>query len=204
VDSKEHKQPQWAPQVPLEQVRKLYENSAKGIIDEELIDEIGYGLYVRCESIVTVTDAVHGRVQCPSCAEGIPFKTHHKEKLIECSKCDWQLLWGTYLKTYQKKQLHGGAVGEFFAEFIRKWPGAVKTGEKIVLIDTLLHYYHVGLMQEKTRPVAQNLIQGKMVDVIKLLEELSYGADATEEMKQRHEEWKKTADSNLREWGIRK
>ena len=37
----------WAERVPQNLIRRLYENDAKNIQDNELIDEVGYGLYVR-------------------------------------------------------------------------------------------------------------------------------------------------------------
>ncbi|MBI5289694.1 MAG: hypothetical protein HY873_12045, partial [Chloroflexi bacterium] len=42
---------QWARRVKPEVIRRLYTRDAKGIVDEELIDEVGYAMYARCHSI---------------------------------------------------------------------------------------------------------------------------------------------------------
>src|SRR5260370_18584882 len=57
----------WEPRVPGLRIRRLYETDARGIRDEVLLDEVAYALYSRCESILTVTEAVRGRVKCPRC-----------------------------------------------------------------------------------------------------------------------------------------
>ena len=57
----------WARRVRPETIRALYTLDAKGIVDEELIDEVGYAMLARCESIRTVTRAHSGRATCPRC-----------------------------------------------------------------------------------------------------------------------------------------
>ncbi len=47
--------PRWAGRVSRAQILQLYATDAKGIVDEELIDEVGYALLTRCESITAVT-----------------------------------------------------------------------------------------------------------------------------------------------------
>ena len=64
----------WAPRVSPAKIRRLYETDARGIIDEELIEEVGFGLYSRCLSIVIATEAHAGRLQCPRCDTIIPHQ----------------------------------------------------------------------------------------------------------------------------------
>jgi hypothetical protein len=47
--------PRWAPRTPQAKIRWLYELDAQGITDEELIADVGYRLYSRCQSILAVT-----------------------------------------------------------------------------------------------------------------------------------------------------
>lgn len=70
--------PESSPRVPKEKLRKLYNNDAGGILDEELLDEVGITLYCRCESILTASDAAMGKVHCPSCGNLIT-RTQHQE-----------------------------------------------------------------------------------------------------------------------------
>ena len=46
----------WPLKVRPHKIRQLYENDAKGIVDEDLINDVGYALYARCEAIWTVTE----------------------------------------------------------------------------------------------------------------------------------------------------
>jgi len=54
---------QWAKKVSPNKIRRLYNLDAQGIMDEELIDDVAYTFYARCESILTVTEASRGRVK---------------------------------------------------------------------------------------------------------------------------------------------
>jgi len=45
----------WAPPVSKEKIRRLYESDASGLRDDELLDDVGITLYLRCKSILTVT-----------------------------------------------------------------------------------------------------------------------------------------------------
>ena len=52
-----------------------------------------------------------------------------------------------------------GAASKIFADYMKKWRVAKNYNEKIILIDTLLHEFHVSLISGSThRPVAMNFI----------------------------------------------
>jgi hypothetical protein len=53
---------QWAQRVSPAKIRQVYNLDAQGIMDEELIDDVAYAFYARCESILTVTEASMGRI----------------------------------------------------------------------------------------------------------------------------------------------
>src|SRR5690242_418943 len=109
--------PHWYPRVKQHLIRRLYENDAQGIVDEELIDEVGFALILRCRSILTVTEAHEGRVTCTRC--GTMVAQHWvKEETMTCSKCGWKMTWGAYFKTYQGKQLHGGGAVFAFRSYV--------------------------------------------------------------------------------------
>jgi hypothetical protein len=46
----------WAPRVAPEQVRLLYEKDARGFVDDELLDDVGYRLAARCTDILQVSE----------------------------------------------------------------------------------------------------------------------------------------------------
>jgi ribosomal protein L37AE/L43A len=131
----------WSPRVPQQKIRLLYEKDAQGIIDEELIDNVAFSFFVRCQDIITVTDASMGKVKCIRC-ENLIFHKGSKEEILRCNKCSWETTWGTYLKSYQRKQLHGGGALEVFKNYVAKLPKARTFEEKMILIDQLVHEAH--------------------------------------------------------------
>jgi hypothetical protein len=180
--------PRWYPRVKQHLIRRLYENDAKGILDEELINEVGAGLLLRCHSILRATEAHEGRAACPRCDNIIP---HHwnKDEVMTCSQCGWQTTWGAYFKTYQDKQLHGGGAVFAFRDYVEHYPRAQSPRERMLLIDQLLHAFHHELTQQYTRPAACNLIDGKLAQVIAFLDTLTYGAQSSSETKAQHAAW---------------
>lgn len=79
---------QWAPKVAQIKIRRLYELDAWGIIDVDLIDEVGRALWERCDSILTGTAAHYGHVLCPACGTVIerpnPWSA---DEYVACAKC---------------------------------------------------------------------------------------------------------------------
>ncbi|MGC9359909.1 MAG: hypothetical protein ACP5G7_05950 [Anaerolineae bacterium] len=182
--------PQWAPRVPQRKIRQLYQTDAMGIYDEELIEEVGYGLLARCESFIAANEAAHGRAPCPVCG-AVVFHGGDKQEMLHCESCGWELSWGDYFKTIQHKQLSGAApVWDLFRAFIQRFPSARSPRERMLLIDELIHGYHWNLKPPTpTRPVAVNLIEGRLGAVIDFLDELSYGDGSTPGLVATRKQW---------------
>ena len=172
----------WARRVPQHVIKRLYTLDAKGIVDEELIDEVGYAMYARCESIRIATEAQGGRVTCPRCRAVIERALQRdgasKEQLLEC-ECGWKATWGDYLRSYQRKQLSGGAAYPSFLEFLDVWPKRRTPRDKLLAIDTLVHACHVAAHMPWARPAATNLIEGTASELAVFLDELAYGPNST-------------------------
>jgi ribosomal protein L37AE/L43A len=168
----------WASKVPQWKIRRLYETDAKGVIDDELIDDVGWAVWDRCDSILTVTEAHYGQVRCPSCENSIERRNRWSDdEIVTCAKCGWQIKWASYHQTYRHKQLFGANAVDVFKEYHRAFPQARAAKEKMLLIDWLIHEFHVGL-KELGRPVAANLIEGSLSEVIGFLDELTYGGES--------------------------
>lgn len=182
------KEIRWAPKVPRHKIRRLYETDAKRIIDEELIDEVAYAFYARCKSILTVTRASKGKVRCLSCGNIILRETYEKEQILKCDNCSWEITWGEYWKSYHRKQLFGGGAVEMFEDFVRRLPRTKTPQERMILIDEIIHECHrffnreTGELEYK-RPVATNLIQGKMTRIIAFLDDLACGPERRQNKK---------------------
>jgi ribosomal protein L37AE/L43A len=167
--------PRWAPRISREKIRRFYEAAADGVLEESAIDEVGNTLYRRCESILTVTEAhMEGRLPCPSCDHAIQ-RRGGSDEVLRCRECSWSLPWQDYFGSYHKKQLFGGNAIEVFRGFVRRWPEAKTRTDKVLIIDELIHQCHYDARLGPTRPVAVNLIEGKLSEIRALLDDLAEG-----------------------------
>ncbi len=191
--------PAWAPRVSQREIRLLYETDARGICDAALIDRVGYGLLARCESFLDACDAVAGRARCPRCAAVVEHDGR-QETVLRCA-CGWRLAWGEYFKTIQHRQLSGAEpVLALFRDFVRAFPAARTPQERLLLIDRLIHgfhrYYKTG---GPTRPVAVNLIEGRLGEVVAFLDSLTYGDGSTPGTREQFAAWSEGIEAN-RDW----
>jgi len=174
------RKPRWAPRVPRELIRRLYESDARGILDEDLVDQVGYALYARSVSMVQATEASHGKVLCPEC--GLPIQHDRQDDTeISCVRCGWHMKWRVYRRTYRKKKLLGQAALDFLNEFVRRFPQCRSYSDKLIAIDRLIHTFHHQLRKWPTAPIAKNLIEGNVQEVVELLDRLAYGERGTPE-----------------------
>ena len=124
----------------MEKIRRLYQNGARGLLNEELLDDVGTTLYCRCESILAASDAAIGRIHCPSCDNTISRRSIPKAISIEtrekviCEKCGWKVEWIAYQKTYQHKDLWGLSFAGAMRDFRAGWVIASSVREKMLLI----------------------------------------------------------------------
>ncbi len=170
----------WAPKVSPEKIRKLYESEAQNQLDEQLLDDVLIGLFLRCRSLLTVTAAVEGRVACPQC-EQLIIRTEPRmgkqrgEEIIRCSSCGWETNWELYYRSYKDKQLVATNALPAVTAFVEQFDGAQSSRQKLMLIDRLIHAFHNELNERPNRPVAINVIDGRWPDVVMLILDLAYG-----------------------------
>ncbi len=192
--------PQWAPRLRKSLIWQLYENDARGILDEELIDEAGWAIYSRCKSFNAAVEAVRGKVECPACSQVIQHSVQPDE-LLHCPGCGWELPWRDYFHTIQHQQLSGDVqVTDLFQGFIDRFPSARTPQEKMLLIDALLHGFHWNMITGPRRATAVNLIQGRYHEVVEFLDRLSYGPGSTPGLKEAHAEWRGKIEFAAQAW----
>ena len=164
---------QWAKRVPQNLIRRLYENDAKNIQDNELADEVGYGLYVRAVDFIKV-NRFHTTniINCPSCGSDIHADA---EKMYFCT-CGWSVSKKEYYLSYKSTQYVGVSVVPFAEKFISDWERAKDNySEKMRAIDYLIHSFHWELTENPTRPAAINFVEGRLHEIVELILELAYG-----------------------------
>ena len=202
----------WAPRVSPGLIRRLYASEARGRLDEELLDEVHISLYLRCQSILAVAEANQGRVKCPRCGQGFSIQSRGGHLLIfengqprrptvtekdqpadeqlRCPQCSWSVTWREYSSTWRGTKLNIGGAAPPIEDFVRGFQSARSPRDKVLHIDRLIHAFHVGINLEPVRPVACNVIDGNLTQVVTLILELAYGDVTQPEMKRNLEVWK--------------
>jgi hypothetical protein len=198
ADKSRYRLPTWAPRVRKDKIERLYHSCTNGILDQDLIDEVGYALYARCQSMLEETEIVStGRPKCPACATVLPKRNWgHPDEILVCPACDWTCPAQTYKKTYARKNFGTGGLDEQIRAFMRGFASARSPGDKLVLIDTLIHRFHWS--SEQGRPLAAALIAGNMKGTMAFLDRLSYGDAVPDAVHRTREEWRHTWVKN--EW----
>ena len=186
--------PTWAPRVSQSKIRQPYETDAQGIYDDELIDEVGYGLLTRCESFIAACEAIAGRIHCPRCGTLVTHNRRKKDILL-CD-CGWKLTWGEYFKTIQGSQLNGAEpVLELFRTFIKDFTASRTAQEKMLAIARVIHGFHYSMKTgAPSRPVAVNLIEGQLRKVVVFLDQLTYSDKGSPGTQASYLQWRKNID----------
>jgi hypothetical protein len=160
----------WGRRLPPPLLKRLYESDARGFRDLELCEEVGSYLYVRCATFRLVA---RGEVECPTC--GTAFAVVRVGP-SPCPRdgCGWQTTDEGYRRSIRDHYAWRGRGLAAFETFHRRWPSARSYADKILLIDQLIHSFHV---DEKTgvpvKSVASKLLEGNKKEVVQFLDELS-------------------------------
>ncbi len=188
----EHDKFHWAKRVSRRDIQRLYESDAKGLLDEDLLNEVHYGIYVRVRDMFEVREAQQfGQVKCRHCHTPVPqpyrMGARNKNNVLQCAKCGWQVTCGEFYDSYTGKSMLPGSATDLFETYLERFSQAKTSQQKLLLIDWLIHQFHV--MQGVARmPVGENVIQGTTEQVRELIETLAYGPDNTQAL------------SSLQEW----
>lgn len=183
--------PVWARRVKKVQIARLYQSCAKGLLDDDLIDDVGYALLSRCRSMLEVTASVYGKPVCHECGSRATLTA---DDMLKCSSCDWECPHELYKKTHQRKNLFAGGMKAYVEEFVEAFPKARRAGDRLVLIDQLIHRFHWDSMGG--RPTACSLIEGRMKGTMEFLDRLSYGDSVPDEVLKTREEWRQKWEQN--------
>ncbi len=189
--------PVWNPRVSRHLIWRLYHSDATGIRDEDLVNEVGIALLLRVESCLTVSEAQRGRVKCPECGTVVERTMRPSGQgeadMVICPRCDWQLPWSEYRKTFHNKHLGCAGMLVPCQEFAREYPKARTYPEKMVLIDTLIHRFHWQMEGHAAQPGAATIIGGDMSEVADFLDELAYSQQSSPGLAERRDEWREVA-----------
>ncbi len=164
---------QWSPRVRPELIRQLYESDAAGLQDNDLCNEVGWRLYLRCQTIVMVA---RDEVACPRCGTVFVIDTATKGTISKCpgETCNWAITMLDYRLSWRKRYIWGANAMPAFENFYKRFSPALRYREKMLLIDRLIHQFHWSLKDNlPARSAANNLIEGNHNQVVEFLDNLT-------------------------------
>lgn len=178
----------WAPRLRPGLLKRLYDSDARGLRDPELCDQVGSTLYARCCAFMLV----HRRqVECPSCGQILDVA---RDETSRCPGrgCGWSTTQPVYWQSVRNHYAHTGRATEAFARFCERYPAARSYGARMVLIDQLIHSFHLAESTgSPVKSVASKLLEGNKTEVVRFLDELSALDPAAKER------WRQTASTTL-------
>jgi len=161
IDSNKLNKFVWFPKIADVKIKRLYESDAEMIYNEELVDEVGYTLYIRClqgrdERLL----ANEGKLKCHHC--GAIHISPPDGKII-CS-CGYAYIFPDYMRSFNKDSMPSRSATPFFNEFIKKWEKAKTYADKMMAVDYVIHECHLDMLSGVKRNFAGgNLISGKNI-----------------------------------------
>lgn len=160
----------WPAKLNISDLNKLYQYDAKRIHDEEIASDIGTILYLRCTYGKSDMELMEKyAIRCHHCGEIL----YGDSDFRTCS-CGYQYSYKEYRRSYRRNNMPTGAAAKVFDQYIIDWPRAKTYQEKIILIDRLLHEFHLSLVSGTIhRPVAMNFIDGSREKINKIINQLA-------------------------------
>lgn len=163
----------WAPMLPTAKLIRLYEANAAGLLDDELLDDVGWRLWDRLSDVVRVT---RGRVHCPDCRAEFQVRERNREpdQPVPCPTCGWSITSRAWHRSWEHRDLNGPCPE--FEPFVDAWPNARTIRDRMLLIDGVVHALHVASRDDLPGNfAARNFLEGSRPKVVALLEELAHG-----------------------------
>jgi hypothetical protein len=143
---------------------RLYESDAAGMLDVDLVDDVGWRLWERLRDVLRVN---RGDVRCPTCGTDL-----HVEAVTVCP-CGWTVTAEEYHASKRKRDLHGTCPA--YADYVERFPKAVTPAARMMLIDGVVHELHLTLQGDPSNFAARNFIEGDRPKIVALIEELATG-----------------------------
>ena len=163
----------WAPMLPAGKLIRLYEANASGLLDDEIVDDVGWRLWDRLSDVVRVTE---GRVRCPACGTEVQVRAAGRaaDDAVPCPGCDWSVTPAAWHESWEHRDLNGNCPE--FRRFVDAWPSARPLHDRMLLIDAVVHALHVASRSDMPGNfAARNFLEGSRPKIVALLEELANG-----------------------------
>lgn len=162
----------WSAKLSRLKLAALYRADATGARDESLIDEVGFALYARCEQGRRARELLGaGGMLCHHCGEIVRATSY--DQPTPCA-CGYAIVYRDYRRSFHSAGMPAGRASAIFDAFADGWARASLPGERMILIDRLIHECHVSAMSDvKGRSVCMNLIEGTTAQILGLLDQIA-------------------------------
>jgi hypothetical protein len=173
--SKDVAKAEWARKVPRHKIRQLYRSDARGILDEDRVDDVAYRFYARCAYLLALAKA--GAEEGVTAWRGrVVQRPPRWDGFVKLARYPWEI--SRYEAFADTGLLAEGRTAALLAYFVERLPAARPPREKMLLINRLVHECHESLKAPgpAARPLAVELITGARSQIRALLDELACGA----------------------------
>jgi hypothetical protein len=163
----------WAPMLPAHELVALYEADAQGLLDDDLLDDVGWRLWERLVDVLLVSD---GRVRCPGCGTELQVRAPGRDpdEVVACPGGDWQVTPRAWHASWRHRDLNGRC--EQFERYTAAWPAARTVRDRMLLIDAVVHALHVASRDDAPGNfAARNFLEGSRPKIVALLDALAHG-----------------------------
>ena len=164
----------WCRKVSRNDLLRLYNGEARGLLDEELLEEVGTTFYTRCtQSKDAQLLLSEGKMRCHHCGRVLQATGYATVTHCECGYC---YTYREYRRSFNANNMPANRAQPIFDAFMERWPACLDATAKMLLIDWLIHEFHVTLMSgEQGRSVCANLIEGTKKQISDMILQLAYG-----------------------------
>ena len=179
----------WPRKVNPARLRALYVAYAKGIVDDDTIDAVGYALYERCRAIWCVSE-----VRCPECSTKLEPAQIETFSCWSCPNCAWALRKRRFRNSHRGKRLVGGSAYPAFTSYLRDFETARDPHAKMRAIDKLVHAFHgdyQGARARLRRTACVSVLEGTNEELSRMLDDLAYGDTADARMLSERNLWRR-------------
>ncbi len=183
----------WSERVSPQKIHRLFESDAQGMLNEDLLNEVGYGMYACCQDNLELAEANRGRVKCRNCGSIILRKIvdgkFDRSEVLHCERCSWKVA----LKDYHPSLLRAAPAPPYepeqvYRSFVHEWPLARSASEKLLLIDRLIHKWHIHY-RDVGWPLGTSVVKATAAQMIDLLEGLACAPGSPKERVQIRQVW---------------
>lgn len=117
-------------------------------------------------------------------------KNVRPDEPVPCPSCAWESTFARFHQSWQHRELWGGNALTAFRSYVATYPNARTYRDRLLLIDRLIHAFHVNVRETFNRAAGENLIEGSKKQVLELLDTLAYGDAGQPETRAGKEQWR--------------